>query len=269
MVGITLRPEEEEDRGTLHLPRILCLHGGGTNARIFRAQCRVLEKALRPYFRLCYAQAPFSSKPGSDVVSVYAAWGPFRAWLDPERDVEYISSEVHASIQSALAEDERHGATGEVVGLLGFSQGAKICASLLAEQQRRRQTGLSTLQFAILLAGRGPLLASKPSTPPTAAVVGREAAALHRGNTVRIRSTETPNPSSASWQTMDFATLHVHGRRDPGLHLHRQFLYQNFDPLHTRLMEWDGEHRVPIKTKDVAVVVEEILSMARCDGIVE
>ncbi|KAH1498189.1 hypothetical protein KXV92_004427 [Aspergillus fumigatus] len=70
------------DTATLHLPRLLCLHGGGTNARIFRMQCRVLEKHLGRTFRLVYAQGPFTVvQPGPDVTSVYKDYGPFRSWL--------------------------------------------------------------------------------------------------------------------------------------------------------------------------------------------
>ena len=76
---------------TLHEPRILCLHGGGINARIFRDQCRVLKRSLSSASRLCYAEAAFLSKPGPDVVSVYKSYGPFEAWLrwsleDPHLD---------------------------------------------------------------------------------------------------------------------------------------------------------------------------------------
>lgn len=42
----------DSGHSTLDLPRIMALHGGGTNSTIFRMQCRVLERALRPYFRL-------------------------------------------------------------------------------------------------------------------------------------------------------------------------------------------------------------------------
>ncbi|KAH1600297.1 hypothetical protein KXW91_008005 [Aspergillus fumigatus] len=62
------------DTATLHLPRLLCLHGGGTNARIFRMQCRVLEKHLGRTFRLVYAQGPFTVvQPGPDVTDMAAA----------------------------------------------------------------------------------------------------------------------------------------------------------------------------------------------------
>lgn len=229
------------DKSTLHLPRILCLHGGGTNARIFRAQCRVLEKALKPFFRLCYAQAPYRSKPGSDVVSVYKNYAPFRAWLDPVQDTERITTETEISLRKAMAEDDIKGATGDWVGLLGFSQGAKISASLLLAQQiRKAELGsqkpsiMPKWKFAVLLAGRGPLISATP---------------MHTRDLLR------------------FPTIHVHGLTDPGLDLHRKLLYENFDKRHTRLIEWDGEHRVPIKTKDVADIVKEIISMARRIGI--
>ena len=35
----------------LALPRLLCLHGGGTNARIFYSQTRALRAQLRSQFR--------------------------------------------------------------------------------------------------------------------------------------------------------------------------------------------------------------------------
>jgi predicted esterase len=157
-----------EEDPTLHLPRILCLHGGGTNARIFRAQCRTLKQYLSSTYRLVFAEAPFSSQPGLDVTSVYKDFGPFKRWLrssenhpllEPEAAVKALEDSIHA----AMRDDDRCGATGEWVGLLGFSQGAKMCASLLFRQQvRAERFGVhhagSNWRFAVLLAGRGPLV---------------------------------------------------------------------------------------------------------------
>ena len=41
----------------------------------------VSSNSLSSIFRLCYAQAPFTSQPGSDVTAVYKTFGLFRAWL--------------------------------------------------------------------------------------------------------------------------------------------------------------------------------------------
>jgi predicted esterase len=128
------------DADTLHRPRILCLHGGGSNSRVFRFQCRALIAQLQPKFRFCFVDAPFLSSPGPDVVPTYQNYGPFRRWLrwhpdHPEVDHDTASRAILRSITVAMQEDDRSGATGEWIGLLGFSQGAKIAASLLLFQK--------------------------------------------------------------------------------------------------------------------------------------
>jgi predicted esterase len=248
----------------LRLPRILCLHGGGTNARIFRAQCRVLERELRSRCRLCYADAPFpASQPGPDVTSVYGSYGPFRSWLEEnsdnnsDRDADATGSKIHEALQRAIAADDGRGATGEWVGLLGFSQGAKICASLLFSQQMQMQmqmglpanhtrandaTAGPAFRFAILMAGRGPLVALR-SGAGAEALRALALGIAERGHLLRI------------------PTIHVHGREDAGLELHRRMLHQYCDSRYKCVVEWDGEHRVPIKTKDVLLVAEAILAV--------
>lgn len=137
------------------------LHGGGTSARIFRAQCRILEAQLRSNFRFCYAQAPFLSQAGPDVREVYSNCGPFHAWLrwspDSIGDDDCVTDEILLAIDLAVQQDNAKGATGEFVGILGFSQGAKIGASILKAMQTRGRTGVpswQTFRFGVLLAGR-------------------------------------------------------------------------------------------------------------------
>ena len=239
---------------TLNLPRILALHGGGSNGRIFRAQCRVLERALKPAFRLCFAQAPFPSSPGSDVSTVYKDFGMYRAWLpwgpdDPSRDSKDVVKAIDASIKRAIEVDNNKGATGEFVGLLGFSQGAKICASLLQDAQNgaRMTRKAAGFRFAVLLAGRGPLVSLTPepiTTPDSTEAIGNLTA------TSRLKM-----------------TLHLHGTSDPGLELHRQLLHESCDQNSARVMEWEGGHRIPIKTRDVSRLVTEIFQLARDNGV--
>ena len=62
-------------------------------------------------------------------------------------------------------------------------------------------------------------------------------------------------------------TLHVHGLADPGLHLHRRLLKQYCDESTATVLEWDGNHRVPIKKTDVEPICKEILRIAREQGV--
>ena len=259
----------EPEDSTLHLPRILCLHGGGTNAQIFSAQCRVLRAQLKSTFRLCFANAPFPSETGPDVLAVYKDAGPFRRWLrwqpwHPEIDASTAVWEVDNALRAVMEEDDLKGATGEWVGLLGFSQGAKSGASLLFRQQVQAEwLGESrtetNFRFGVLMAGRGPLVSLDPELVMTPSLVD----AAHVGSQVYI----SPDEQSTD-HILRLPTIHVHGLRDPGLELHRKLLAGYCAKESTRLIEWDGNHRLPIKDVVVAKVVREILAVARETGAI-
>lgn len=242
------------DTATLHLPRLLCLHGGGTNARIFRMQCRVLEKHLGHTFRLVYAQGPFTGvQPGPDVTSVYKDFGPFRSWLRDSRmtgvwTARDITAAIDAALALAMTADDAAGATGDWVGLIGFSQGAKVAASLLYRQQ---MCGGSAFRFAVLFAGRGPLVWLMPELQlPHGLADAAMPSTLYAPAWLRQHSDE---------HILWLPTIHIHGLRDPGLDWHRDLLREYCDPLQATLLEWEGDHRMPIKTRDVEIIVQHIL----------
>lgn len=247
---------------TLHLPRILCLHGGGTNARIFKAQCRKLIAHLSADFRLVFAEAAYASQAGPDVMSVYSTWGPFKRWLrwlpiHPEVRPEEVVEELDLSLKTAMTEDDALGATGEFVGLLGFSQGAKVCASILYRQQESRdecqsRNRLYNFRFGILFAGRAPLICLSPEAP-----IGISLPDASQITDVKEFTRPDPDVHNTS-HVLRIPTLHVHGKQDPGLHLHRQLFEQFCDPLTRRLVVWDGNHRLPLKFSDVAPIIHEL-----------
>ncbi|OKL55495.1 esterase [Talaromyces atroroseus] len=248
----------------LHLPRILCLHGGGTNAKIFRAQCRIIKRYLSTTFRLVFAEAPFSSQAGPDVTSVYKEFGPFKRWLrsnetHPEIHPDDAVQAIDDSLKAAMSEDDRRGGRGEWVGLIGFSQGAKICASLMFRQQvRAERLGLhhagSNWRFAVILAGRGPLVSLDHNLLMTPALVDAS----------QISMTALPDENfvGSTEHVLYLPTIHVHGTLDAGLDEHRKLLRQYSERGTTRVMEWEGNHRIPIKTKDVMVLVQNIFDVA-------
>ncbi|KAF5965622.1 serine hydrolase FSH [Fusarium coicis] len=245
---------------TIQLPRILCLHGGGTNAFIFRMQCRVIEKRLGRSFRLVYAEAPFTStEPGPDVTSVYRDYGPFKVWLRDQRisgvwTSRDVAAEIDAALAVAMAADDAKGATGDWVGLLGFSQGARMAASILYRQQI---CGLTSFRFAVLFAGRGPLVWLMPDLPQPHGLVGADT------------SFTEPAPAFLALDSEDMLrlpTIHVHGLKDPGLGHHRNLLREYCDPIQATLLEWEGDHRMPIKSRDVETIVQQIHKLARETG---
>lgn len=166
-----------------------------------------------------------------------------------------------------MEDDDRDGGTGEWVGLMGFSQGAKMSASLLLEQQaredkaQRERTKVETSfigipginwRFGILLAGRAPLSNFNPAIMTSKALVSAEK--LSEG----FEFCDVVNDEAI----LRKPTLHVHGMADAGLELHRKLLHDYCEDGTTTLVEWDGAHRIPIKSKDVEPVVDAIYDLA-------
>lgn len=252
-----------EQSTTMHLPRILCLHGGGTNASIFRNQMRAFlaHPQLSQRYRFVFAEAPFFCDEGIGVGAVYANWGPFRRWsrwlnTQPGVDASACHHEVMYAIESCMKADE---GVGEWVGVLGFSQGAKVACSLLLKRELDKINGtdraspLDDLKFAIIKAGRAPLMALDD---------GMEE--------LKFLQSAAGLPDEADMDAIyDFPeckiklpTVHVHGLRDPGLELHRKCVEQYCAPGTSTVVEWDGPHRVTIKQTDVQRVVDAIVAVA-------
>lgn len=249
---------------TLHLPRILCLHGGGVTASAFRLQSRTLLSHLRPYFRLVFADGPFLCDAGPGILPVYADHGPFRRWLrwlpeHPVVDRETAVDEIWYQLKLAMDEDDGLGATGEWVGLMGFSQGAKMSASLLFDQQVKEEKGVNigprktSWRFAVLLAGRAPLVSLSEYSEGIKGL--QDPALISEG----FEMLEDPDRKCR----LRLPTIHVHGLQDAGLHLHRRLLEQYCEPGSATVIEWEGSHRVPIKTSDVKPIVDAILDIAQ------
>jgi hypothetical protein len=268
-----IRPLEPKSR---NLPRILCLHGGGVNAAIFAAQSRSLIKHLQHSFRLVWADAPFLCDPHPDVVDVYGSYTPFRRWLrhlpeHTEIDAGSCIEEIGHSLRAAIKKDDRKGGRGEWVGLMGFSQGAHLSASVLLEQQAREaiaerhgrnpNVGFIDIpklhwRFGILLAGKAPLSNLNPEVMSSPALV---TAGELLGDQFRNEVDED--------LMLRVPTLHVHGMADPGLPLHRELLNRYCAQYSTTLVEWEGAHRVPLKSNDVEKVIGAVYAMAEGAGV--
>lgn len=183
-------------------------------------QTRSIRDALKDSFRFVFVDAPIFCEAGPDVTVVFGECGPFRRWLRWLPEHEEIEADVaigliEASLKKAMDGDK---GTGEWVGLLGFSQGAKIAASLLFRRQVRMEMGVEEgtgWRFAVLMAGRGPLV----SLEPEGVMVPGLSEASEDG-TEGIPHYEVFGRGGR----LRMPTLHVHGLLDEGLILHRKML---------------------------------------------
>lgn len=230
--------------------------------RAFLAHPQLLHR-----YRFVFAEAPFFSNEGIGIGAVYADWGPFRRWSrwlksQPDLDATACHHEVIYALESCMNADE---GTGDWIGVLGFSQGAKIACSLLLKQEldgvsgtTQNQSPLNNFKFAIIKAGRAPLMAldetmEKLKFLQSAAGLPDEADmdAIYDAPECKIK----------------LPTVHVHGLRDPGLELHRKCVEQYCAAGTSTVVEWDGPHRIAIKQNDVQKVVNAIIAIADEYGV--
>ncbi|PNY29980.1 Uncharacterized protein TCAP_00108 [Tolypocladium capitatum] len=239
-------------------PRILCLHGGGASAQIFQAQMRYISKYLQHHFRFVFVDAPWISDKHPALKPAFPHMNPcyrWARWLEEQPPLEEASAanEVEVALMNAMADDE---GTGEWVGLLGFSQGAKMAFSILQESQLRAREnrmlkGYAGVhwQFGIIMAGRGPPLCLSSLSRQRKGYSSFTQLPYYRDESMRY---------SLFGDRLQIPTLHVHGLRDEGLEAHRELLAYYTAPEYARLIEWDGGHRLPIKSEDVRRVAEAI-----------
>lgn len=254
------------DNNTLALPRVLCLHGGGVNGHVFRLQCRTIISQLANTFRLVFMDAPYTSDPHKDIVPVYGELGPFHRWLpwneeQPNLPPSAGAEDIMNSCLNAMEEDD---GSGPWVGVLGFSQGAKIAISLLWAQQRAElllgpNSARTQFKFGVIMAGSAPVVRLDTRLPQPRHVADA---------TMFSTSFEDWPDAPHGDHVVHFPTLHVHGLKDPGIERHRKLLELYCQPGQTRLIEWDAGHRLPIKTADVERVVSDMLAIARQTGVI-
>lgn len=197
------------------LPQILCLHGGGTSSAIFFAQTRRLRTALQSHFTFLFADAPIESAPGPGVLPFFENCGPYYRWLsgnatnEAERSAEI--NDMNDTLEMALVNQGRR--TTDIVGVIGFSQGA-IAATLLLQQAKSGDYRWARLRFGVLVCG------------------------------------DCRDDYLGMSRNIDVPSVHVHGLQDQYLGKSRM-LIKHFNPDAASLTEVEGGHHLPNKERDI------------------
>jgi hypothetical protein len=155
-------------------PIILCLHGGGSTSTVFKIQTRRLIWSLGTQFRFVFVDGPHKGEPGFGMLPVFESCAPFyrwvtRKWKLGEGDTEATPEEEAGLVDEVLdrvVEAEAGGDWERVVGLLGFSQGARLVGGLLLRQRVRdarveggTMEGKWRFKFGVMVGGPFPPIA--------------------------------------------------------------------------------------------------------------
>ncbi|KAH8819281.1 EF-hand calcium-binding domain protein [Xylogone sp. PMI_703] len=106
--------------------RFLCLHGRGTNSHIFESQLAALRDRISPKHTFDFIDATLDCAPTPGVSDFYAP--PYLCWYT-RFDPLHIQ-QAHDHLWSVIDED------GPYDGVIGFSEGAALAASLLLRHEQ-------------------------------------------------------------------------------------------------------------------------------------
>ena len=179
-----------------------------------------------------FLDGPFEGPAGPGVMPTFEGCGPYHRWTNP--GIDGMPDETRALIEEVVSEQE-------FVGVLGFSQGAKLAAGLLLEQQLEEKSGeaengevgrRSKFNFGVLCMGVNPPLTSLPL-----GLVGAE--------------------------IITIPTLHLIGNEDPWRDAGKKLYNEHFDHEQSKLFLFDVGHRLPTEEADTKRVVDEIRRLHR------
>ncbi|KAK0636630.1 serine hydrolase FSH [Bombardia bombarda] len=267
--------------------RILCLHGMGTNSKIFQEQTALLRSMLPSNYIFTFIEAAEPCTPPAEIAQFFPppSYSPYLCWYKSPSTLKVALA--HQRILAALGAGEPRTRRPYDV-ILGFSMGASIAASLLLHHRidhgpdapplvKAAVFFASPLPFARCLEwGRAADLADElvPKDEyflqPEVDDDGEEEeevvpCAVHeRCRRSRVKGVEA-NPDGRVYYQMfhpsvdevriGIPTAHVYGRMDPW-RPHSRDLAGLCDGRTARVFEHDGGHEIP------GHVVEEI-----CDVI--
>lgn len=222
------------------LPKVLCIHGAGSSGAIFRVQGRKIFSALRNEFQFVFVDAPFQSTAGPGMRPVFENSGPFYRWQCDmsaseafditEDEVKEESVKVRTYLENQLLKQDG----GPFVGVMAFSQGARVATGLLMYLEKKRREGRTDfpdMKFAIV---------NSATYPP-----------LYFDDGI-----------TASPGRLMIPSLHLQGSSDPWKPESEKMRQEFFSQASSTVIEFTGQHQVPIAQKDTDKVVTATRQLA-------
>ncbi|KAK1971917.1 hypothetical protein LY78DRAFT_651199 [Colletotrichum sublineola] len=226
---------------------LLCLHGTGSTASIFRMQLAKIRLALKDEFEFVFMDAPYPVPAGPGILPIFASAAPFYGWFGGsgatiEDRLDTINESVRVAVEAWEVSRNTGGAgpAARIVGLLAFSEGALVASMLLWQQQLGRLPWLPRMRFAVLICCFFPDEAGAYMMDDGAAATSR-----HERTLIRV------------------PTLHLHGRKDFCLARARKLVREHYEPNAATVLEFEGGHQVPTSTADCAEVLKRIRKLAQ------
>ncbi|KAK3060500.1 hypothetical protein LTS18_008407 [Coniosporium uncinatum] len=121
------------------MPRVLCLHGSGSNATIFSSQTFAVRRLLPKDYEFIYVDGPFRCDPDPAITFP----GPYYCWYNTPTSVKFAAA--HRAVARIIEEK------GPFDFVMGFSQGGAVAGSVIVHYALANPTAPPLFQGAIFL----------------------------------------------------------------------------------------------------------------------
>ncbi|KAF3480346.1 citrinin biosynthesis oxidoreductase CtnB [Arthroderma uncinatum] len=244
------------------LPRVLCLHGAGSSGAIYRVQGRKLFHPLRREFQFVFVDAPFPSTAGPGMYPAYADSGPFFRWqcdMSAASSFDITEEEVNAETEKVWKHLEvqlRSSNGGPFVGLMAFSQGARVATGLLLhlEEKRRNEcSDLPEIKFIIL---------NNATYPPLFFDLESWATDSADGSWADDSSDRSTDGRSSGERRVAIPSIHTQGLNDPWRPESEKMRVTYFEEDCSIVMPFTGGHQMPALDREANTIVDAIRKVA-------
>jgi pimeloyl-ACP methyl ester carboxylesterase len=233
---------------------LLCIHGAGGSATIFRVQTAKLRMALRHEFEFVYATAPFTSEPGPGVLPLFQGMGPYYSWfkddgdknirVNPLEHAEKSSANtsvgerllaVNTPVQKVIEDWQKNNPQTPIVGVVAFSEGALVATLLMWQQQMGRLPWLPKMNSAMFIC------------------------CYYTEELTDYMRAESPDDQETL--LINVPTLHLQGRQDFVLERSKKMVATHYLPQNADVLEFHGQHHVPNRKGDLDEAIRRFLNM--------
>jgi pimeloyl-ACP methyl ester carboxylesterase len=233
---------------------LLCIHGAGGSATIFRVQTAKLRMALRHEFEFVYATAPFTSEPGPGVLPLFQGMGPYYSWfkddgdknirVNPLENAEKSSANtsvgerllaVNTPVQKVIEDWQKNNPQTPIVGVVAFSEGALVATLLMWQQQMGRLPWLPKMNSAMFIC------------------------CYYTEELTDYMRAESPDDQETL--LINVPTLHLQGRQDFVLERSKKMVATHYLPQNADVLEFHGQHHVPNRKGDLDEAIRRFLNM--------
>ncbi|KAB8075710.1 serine hydrolase FSH [Aspergillus leporis] len=222
---------------------LLCFHGTGSKGAIFNVQMARICFLLGDAFEFIFLDGPIECAAGPGVLPMFSGQEPYYCWFGGDgTTIEDSLKRINASVKLTVDGWQANHPDAEIVGAIGFSEGALALAMMLWQQQQGLVPWMPQLRFAVMSCCFFP-------------------------NEASLWLNARAQAYGLSKAYINVPTLHIHGNRDFCLGRARKLVRNHYRSNFANVIQTNTAHHLPTRKDEVGEVVKHILRLSEISAI--